>query len=84
MPTERHLLFAVMAFENDLIDLAQLTAACRSWAADKTKPLAELLVERGWLTADDRAIVEKAVDRKLAKHQDDPRVTLNAITRGDV
>ena len=84
MPTERHLLFAVMAFENDFIDLAQLTAACRAWAADKSKPLAELLVERAWLTADDRAFVEKAVDRKMAKHQHDPRVTLNAITRGDV
>ena len=84
MPIERHLLFAVLAFENDFIDLAQLTAACRAWASDKSKPLAELLVERGWLTADDLAFVEKAVDRKLAKHQDDPRVTLNAITRGDV
>lgn len=84
MPTERHLLFAVLAFENDLIDLAQLTAACRAWAADKSKPLADVLVERGWLTADDRAFVDKAVDRKLAKHQNNPRVTLNAITRGDV
>ena len=28
--TEKHLLFAVLAFENDLINLAQLTAACRA------------------------------------------------------
>ena len=59
MTTERHLLFAVLAFESDLIDLAQLTAACRAWVADKSKPIADLLVERGWITAEDRGFVEK-------------------------
>ena len=84
MATERHLLFAVLAFENELIDLVQLTSACRTWAEDKSQPLADLLIARGWLTNDDRAFVEKLVDRKLAKHQHDPRVTLNSIVRGDV
>ncbi len=82
--TERHLLFAVLAFESDLIDLAQLTAACRAWVADKSKPIADLLVERGWITAEDRGFVEKQLERKLAKHQHDPRVTLNSVVRGDV
>jgi hypothetical protein len=82
--TEKHLLFAVLAFESDLIDLAQLTAACRAWVADKSKPIADLLVERGWITAEDRGFVEKQLERKLAKHQHDPRVTLNSVVRGDV
>ena len=82
--TEKHLLFAVLAFESDLIDLAKLTAACRAWVADKSKPIADLLVERGWITAEDRGFVEKQLERKLAKHQHDPRVTLNSIVRGDV
>ncbi len=82
--TEKHLLFAVLAFESELLDLAQLTAACRAWAEDKSKPLADLLVERGWITTEDRGFVEKQLARKLAKHQHDPRVTLNAVTRGDV
>jgi len=47
MSVEHHLLFAVLAFEDELIDLQQLTAACRAWAGDKSKPLADLLVERG-------------------------------------
>ena len=55
--TEKHLLFAVLAFESDLIDLAKLTAACRAWVADKSKPIADLLVERGWITAEDRGFV---------------------------
>ena len=82
--TEKHLLFAVLAFESDLIDLAQLTAACRAWVADKSKPIADLLVERGWINAEDRGFVEKQLERKLAKHQHDPRVTLNSVVRGDV
>lgn len=84
MTTEKHLLFAVLAFESDLIDLAQLTAACRAWVADKSKPIADLLVERGWITAEDRGFVEKQLERKLAKHQNDLRVTLNSVVRGDV
>ena len=80
---EKYLLFAVLAFESDLIDLAQLTAVCRAWVADKSKPIADLLVERGWITAEDRGFVEKQLERKLAKHQHDPRVTLNSVVRGD-
>jgi serine/threonine protein kinase len=84
MSVEQNLLFAVLAFEDELIDLQQLTSACRAWAGDKSKPLADLLVERGWINADDRGFLEKKADRKLAKHQNDPRVTLNSVTRGDI
>ncbi|MGZ0174606.1 MAG: hypothetical protein ACKVHE_34320 [Planctomycetales bacterium] len=52
MSVEQNLLFAVLAFEDELIDLQQLTAACRAWAGDKSKPLAELLVDRDWVTAE--------------------------------
>ncbi len=82
--TERHLLFAVLAFECELLDLAQLTAACRAWSSDKSKPLADLLVQRGWITPADREFLDKQVARKLAKHQHDARVALTVITRGDV
>ena len=84
MSTEQQLLFAVLAFERELLDLQQLTAACRAWASDKSKPLADLLVKRGWVTAEERVSLEKHAERKLAKHQNDPRVTLNSVIRGDV
>ena len=84
MTIEQNLLFAVLAFENDLLDLSQLTAACRAWAEDKSKSLAELLVHRGWITLADCDFLDKLVERKLAKHHHDPRVTLNSIARGDV
>ncbi|MDA0589803.1 MAG: hypothetical protein O3C17_17520, partial [Planctomycetota bacterium] len=82
--SDRNLLFGVLAFESEFLNLTQLTSACRAWAEDKSKPLADLLVERGWITAEDRVFVEKLLERKLAKHQHDPRVTLNSIVRGDV
>lgn len=84
MSVEHHLLHAVLAFEDDLIDLQQLVAVCQLWAADKSRPVADYLVEQGWVTADDRAFLEKQVERKLAKHQDDARVVLNTVIRGDV
>ncbi len=84
LATEQHLLFAVLAYECELLDLSQLTATCRAWAADKSKPLADLLVQRGWITAADREFLDKQVARKLAKHQHDARVALTVITRGDV
>ena len=84
MSAERQLLFAVLAFESELLDLAQLTSACREWAEDKSKLLSDLLVERGWLTPKNREFIDELVDRKLAKHQHDSRVTLNSVVRGDV
>ena len=84
MVTERNLLFAVLAFESEFLDLTQLTSACRAWAENKSRPLADLLVARGWLTVKNREFIDELLERKLAKHQNDPRVTLNSVVRGDV
>jgi len=51
------------------------------WAARKETPLADLLVERGWLMAEDRADVEKLLARKLARHRGDVKSSLaEAVT----
>lgn len=81
---ENHLILVILAYECDLIDLDQMSAACRAWSAEKSQPLVELLVSRGWISAEDQTFLEKQLERKLAKHQHDPRITLNAIIRGDV
>ena len=51
MQTDRNLLFGVLAFQDEYIDLAQLAAICRAWAADKSRSIPQLLVERQWLSA---------------------------------
>src|SRR4051794_29101804 len=68
MDTDRNLLFGVLALQADLLDAARFAEACAAWAARKGTPLADLLVERGWLTAQDRAAVEHLLVLKLNRH----------------
>ena len=58
MSTDHNLLFGVLALQADLLDSSRFAEACAAWAARKEQPLADLLVERGWLSADDRSDVE--------------------------
>jgi serine/threonine protein kinase/tetratricopeptide (TPR) repeat protein len=69
-PADRNLLFGLLALQNGLIDQDQLLTAFRAWTRDKSRPLAELLVDRGELDGDDRAAVEALVARHIKKHGD--------------
>src|SRR5262245_18061592 len=51
--TDRNLLFAVLALQADLIDRDRFVQACTLWASRKDRPIAALLVEQGWLSAED-------------------------------
>jgi serine/threonine-protein kinase len=84
MDTDRNLLFGVLALQADLIDAGQFAEACTAWSARKATPLAELLVQRGWLTASDRADVDKLLNRKLQKHGGDARASLAGVTTNQV
>ena len=67
MDTDRNLSFAVLALQAGLIDRAQFVEACTIWAAGKTAPVADILVSRGWIIADDRAHLNYLLDRKLGR-----------------
>jgi serine/threonine-protein kinase len=84
MDHDRNLLFGVLALQADLIDTAQFAEACSAWAARKDVPLADLLAERGWLTAEERANVEFLVARKLRRHQGDAGASLAAVADDSV
>src|SRR5262249_39068842 len=84
MDTDRNLLFGVLALQADLLTPAQFAEACSAWAGRKGTPLAELLLERGWLTAGDRADVEKLLVRKLARHKGDAKAALTEVTTDQV
>jgi serine/threonine protein kinase/Tfp pilus assembly protein PilF len=68
--TELNLLFGLLALQNDLINRDTLVAAFQAWSRDKGRTLAEHLVDRGDLDADDRDAVEALVARYLRKHGD--------------
>src|SRR5688500_5702918 len=76
MDTDRNLLFAVLTLRFGLIDAAQLAEACTAWAARKSIPLADLLVERGWITPADRAALECLLELKLRQQAGDVRASL--------
>jgi serine/threonine protein kinase len=84
MDTDRNLLFGVLALQADLLDKNRFAEACSAWATQKDTPLADLLVERGWLTPEDRSHVEYLLDRKLKKHNGDARASLAEVTTDPV
>jgi PAS domain S-box-containing protein len=78
MDTDRNLLFGVLALQADLIDPAQFVEACTLWATHKDIPLAQLLIERGWLVPSDQAHLDYLLQRKVNKHHGDVRASLAA------
>src|SRR5262249_54884548 len=60
----------------------QLVAAFQAWTLDKARALADHLVGRGDLDADDRSVVEALVVRHIRKHGDNVERSLAAIPAG--
>ncbi len=65
---DRNLLFAVLALQADVLTPDRFVEGCTAWAGQKDTPLADLLVRKGWVTADERADVDRLLERKLSKH----------------
>jgi serine/threonine-protein kinase len=80
--TDRNLLFGVLALQGELIDSRQFAEACTAWAAAKDRPLAEHLIGRGWLSQDDRQLIEKLLERRINKHAGDAHQSLIAAACG--
>jgi len=79
---DRNLLFGVIALQADLIDMRQFVDACTLWASRKSTSLAELLIEQGSLTEEDREHVEYLLSRRLKKNREDIRATLAGARDG--
>jgi serine/threonine protein kinase/tetratricopeptide (TPR) repeat protein len=79
---DRNLLFGVLALQGDLIDSGQFAEACTAWAARKDRPLSEVLLDRGWISAEDRRLIERLLERKLRKHAGDAHRSLIAAAAG--
>src|SRR5262245_26271101 len=79
---DHDLLFGMLALQNGLINQGQLVAAFQAWTLDKARLLADHLVARGDLDADDRSAVDALVARHLKKHGGDVERSLAAIAAG--
>jgi serine/threonine-protein kinase len=81
---ERNLLFGVLALQAGLLDARQFAEACSAWASRKDTPLADLVVQRGLLTAEQRALVDQLLELALHKHAGDAQASLAAVTTRQV
>jgi eukaryotic-like serine/threonine-protein kinase len=79
---DRDLLFGLLALQNALIDQSALVAAFHAWTREKTRSMAEHLVSRGDLDAEQRALLEALVVQHLKKHGGDTEKSLAAISAG--
>ena len=69
--SDRNLLFGILALQNGLIEQPDLIAAFQCWTKERSRPMAQILVERGALTEDDRAMLDGLVRRHVEKHGGD-------------
>jgi len=65
---DRNLLFGILAVQNGLIEQADLIGALKNWSRERSSPIAQVLVERGALSEDDRSLLEGLLRRHVAKH----------------
>ena len=76
---EFQLLFGHVALQNGLVDKGQLVAAFQAWSLDRGRLLADHLVSRGDLDAEDRVAVDALVARHL-KRRGDVEKSPSAVT----
>ncbi len=65
---DSNLLFAVLAMQNELVARDDLLAAMNAWGLEKHRPLGDILVERGALLPEDRALLDGLIARQLNRH----------------
>jgi hypothetical protein len=78
--TDRNLLFGIMALQMDFISRDELIETLREWTTQKDRPLGQILVERGDLSASRRELLEPLVDEHVRQHDDDPAASLASIS----
>jgi tetratricopeptide (TPR) repeat protein len=79
MDTARNLHHGVLAWRTGLVDADQFTAGCRAWAEQRERLLADLLAERGWLSAADQEALDPLLARSLERHGGDALAALKAV-----
>jgi PAS domain S-box-containing protein len=72
--SDSNLRFAVLALARGLIDERQFISACESWVANRHGTVAELLVERGWMSEVERQALETFAEHERAT--DHPTMTV--------
>ena len=78
-----NLLFGLLAMQIGLVNQEELLSAFRIWIRDKSKGLAELLLERGHLDHADREAIDLLVARHLSRNDGDLEKSLSSLSAAD-
>lgn len=80
MNADSHLLLGIFALQAELIDSEQFIEACTVWTTRKSVGLADVLVDRGWLSAADKDHLECLVLRRIERQgTSNPQHSLAAL-----
>jgi len=82
MDTNRDLLFGLVAFQKGVIDADRLNETCAAWNGKAAIPLADRLVDRGWMTVEQKTELECILTEELKAHGGDVEAALAATVDG--
>jgi serine/threonine protein kinase len=80
MSSDRNLLFGIVAVQMNFITRDALIQAMNSWILEKHRPLADILIQHGQLTAERRQLLDALVSEHLKAHGNDPQKSLAALS----
>src|SRR5437667_5152069 len=81
---DRNLLLGILAWQRNFIARDALVAAIGMWTMDKTKGLTQILREQKALTENQHALLEEIVHDHLARHGNDVKKGLAALSSVDL
>jgi eukaryotic-like serine/threonine-protein kinase len=79
---DHNLLFGLLALQTGLINQGALFTAFNAWTRDKSRSMADLLVDQGHLDSARRALLDGLIAVHLKTHGDDAENSLAAIEAG--
>ena len=77
---DRNLVFGILALQLDFISREGLISAFCAWILDKNRPIDQILVQQGALSAARQAMLEPLVAEHVRTHNDDPEQSLAALS----
>src|SRR5438093_9971700 len=69
--SDRNLLFGIFALQLNFVSRDALVAGMNSWVLEKQKPLGQILLEQGRLSAEQVQALESLIVQHLKVHGDD-------------
>jgi serine/threonine protein kinase/lipoprotein NlpI len=80
MSADRNLLFGILALQMDFVSRDGLIKGMHAWVLEKSKPLAQVLVEQGALACDAHDLLVPLVQKHLEIHGGDAEKSLTAVS----